>query len=231
MGQTLRQFRYAIKSTLTWVHSPIRGGPLQGLRWCVFTGIRFVRGDYHLDEVDQLQSLIKPGDVVYDIGAHVGYYTVVAARKTGASGRVIAFEPLPMNLKFLRQHIALNGIANISVLPLALSDGRGQTSFDLAGGSGRGRVSSEGSVPIEMACIDELCAAGQIPPPALIKMDIEGGELRALLGARKTLETYRPVIFLATHGATVRAQCEALLNELGYRLRDFRQSDIIATPG
>lgn len=230
LARSLRRARYWLKGQLAWVRAPIQAGPLRGYRWSVFTGVRFLRGDYHQDEVAELVSLIRDGDVFYDVGAHIGYYALIAARRVGRLGRVIAFEPLPLNLRFLRRHIAVNRADNVEVLTVGLSDCGGETCFDIACGTGRGRLGSGGHVAIQTATVDGLCANGRIPPPNLVKMDIEGAEYRALLGAKDTLLRHRPTVLLATHGPEVRQQCEALLTELGYELRPFRGRDIIATP-
>lgn len=230
-SRLLKHARYWLKAQFDWVQVPIKAGPLAGYRWSVFTGVRFIRGEYHAGEVRELVSLMKPGEVFYDVGAHIGYYALIAAQELGPSGKVIAFEPLPLNLHFLRRHIAVNQVHNVEVLAMGLSDHAGEARFDVAGGTGRGRLGSTGDVAIEIESIDTLCASGRIPPPNLIKMDIEGAEYQALVGARETLARHRPVVFLATHGSEVRAQCEALLTGLGYTLRPFRGSDIIATPG
>ena len=231
LSYLLKSLRYWIKSRLLWILVPIKAGPLKGYRWSVVTGVRFLRGTYHESETATLIGLINPGDVVYDIGAHVGYYTLVAAQAAG-DGRVIAFEPLELNRKTLRKHIEVNGIGNITVLPYAVSCTSGIEQFDLAGGTGRGQLSTGGKLAVEVKTIDELYSSGTIPPPNLIKMDIEGAEVSALKGAVRVIEACSPRIFLATHGAEIRRECEEFLRSHGYDLKNFRSSDIIATrPG
>lgn len=83
MNQTLKRWRYWIKGVTSWVTLPIRSGPLKGYRWGVFTGMRFLRGSYDDEAVQRFLALIRPGDVVFDAGAHVGYYTLAAAKQVG----------------------------------------------------------------------------------------------------------------------------------------------------
>lgn len=228
MSYRFKAFRYWLKARLLWLALPIRSGPLRGCRWSVFTGSRFVLGRYHEDETAEIQRLVRPGDVVYDIGAHVGYYTLVAARAAGPAGHVHAFEPLPLNQRTLQGHLRMNRIDNVSLLTCAVSDAPGVLRFDPAGGTGRGRLSTRGTLEVPVVRIDDLVEQGLLRPPALIKMDIEGAEAAALRGALRTLREHAPVVFVATHGDAVRRECEQLLHSLGYRVREFRHADLIA---
>lgn len=229
ISHALKQFRYLLKSHLLWILVPIKGGPLKECRWSLFAGVRFLRGDYHALETEELIRLIRPGDIVYDIGAHIGYYSLIAARACGEQGgQVFAFEPLPVNLKTLRIHLNANQIKNVTILPYAVSCKSGTLNFDMAGGTGRGRLSAEGKMTINTIALDNLIFEQNYPPPNFIKIDVEGAEVFVLKGALKLLNLYSPKIFLATHGKEIRRECESLLREQGYELQPFRNSDIIA---
>ena len=89
-----------------------------------------------------------------------------------------------------------------------------------------GAVSEHGHLEVKTVSLDELFAQGEIPKPHIIKMDIEGGEHRALLGAKNLLASARPTIFLATHGPEVHRQCCELLQSLGYRLSALSGVDV-----
>jgi FkbM family methyltransferase len=227
----MKRFRYKLKQWLSWVLVPIWRGPLQGYRIGLFTGSRFVRGTYGGDEADMLARLIKPGDVVFDVGAHVGYYSMLASHIVGR-GRVFSFEPLPLNLKYLNQHVRANRLSNVEVIAAAVGRAEGWLSFDTGPGTGRGRLNAanESTMRVRVHSIDELLRAGRLPRPNFIKMDIEGAEVDALRGAAGALRDCRPTILLSTHGREVRLECESLLRELGYRLQPFGHSDLIATP-
>ena len=145
-----------------------------------------------------------------------------------AAGRVYAFEPLPANIAFLRRHLELNRIRNVEVLQVAVSDRDGTASF--AGESTRamGKLEPGGSLTVEMRSLDQLIADVRIAPPDCIKMDIEGGEFRALLGATRCFEERRPQLFLATHGKTVHEECCRLLASWNYEwVYTARDSDSI----
>lgn len=100
---------------------------------------------------------IQPGDVVFDVGAHVGYYTLLAAIHTGPKGKVYAFEPVPRNLAFLRKHLALNRIGNAEVVEAAVSSAAGLVRFDEMPSSSMGHISNSGGLEVHAVTLDQLC--------------------------------------------------------------------------
>lgn len=132
---------------------------------------------------------------------------------------------MPVNLKALHTHIK----ANVVAMPYAVSSETGISRFHSPGGTGRGRLSNNGGMDVNSISLDDLYMAGEIPPPNVIKMDIEGGELSALIGAAKVIEASSPRIFLATHGKIIRLQCENFLRGKGHNIESFRNSSVIAT--
>ena len=165
----------------------------------------------------------------YSISARMSVTTLWQPHKLSGGGEVFAFEPLPVNLKALHTHIKANGVANVIVMPYAVSSETAISRFHSPGGTGRGRLSDNGGITVNAISLDDLFLAGEIPPPNVVKMDIEGGELSALTGAAKVIEACSPRIFLATHGKEIRSQCEDFLRGKGYNIENFRNSSIIAT--
>lgn len=197
-------------------------GKLKGARWIVGSGIHgYWLGSYEYEKRQLFENLVSQGDIVFDIGGHVGFYTLLASRLTGRQGRVYSFEPNPRNLYYLKKHLALNDIANVEVLDVAVSDNTGTASFIEAGSNLEGRISESEPSPLEVRTVtlDDLYASGEIPKPDLIKMDIEGTEFDALSGARLLLSEARPVILLATHGSSINRECCKLLASLNYGLQ------------
>ncbi len=150
-----------------------------------------------------LPGFVRPGDVVLDIGANIGYYTLQLSRLVGAEGLVIAVEPHPANFHLLHLNLRLNGVTNVHLVQAAISDCEGEGMLFEAEGSNwhslhpTERTSGKG-IPVLTLTIDGLVR--QIGRPiALIRMDIEGWEHRALMGAQKTLTRYRPAIVLEIH--------------------------------
>lgn len=141
---------------------------------------------YHLGSLDQenpeyikvLQDNIKEGYTVLDIGANIGFYSLLMSRMVGDSGKVYAFEPEPRNFEILQKNIALNKITNVIVSNLALSDKVGKSFMELSSDSGQHRLSDSG-VEIQTTTIDEYFKDTKID---FIKMDAEGSEGKILKG-------------------------------------------------
>ncbi len=221
-------FRYGVKRLLAFIVVPIQGGPLRGCLWGAFCGIRYLRGDYDARYIARLRDLLLPGDTFYDVGAHVGYYAVCMSRHVGPDGRVVAFEPLPVNLRFLRRHLRLNRCDNAVLVEAAVGEHEGRATFGAAKGSGRGAIGVVIGQSVRVTRIDDVWAGGDRPPPTLIKMDIEGGELMALRGADRTLQEHRPVVMLAVHGEDLRRECTICLQAQGYELVWYKPNSCIA---
>jgi FkbM family methyltransferase len=150
-----------------------------------------------------LDAELRDGDVFLDIGANIGIYTIAAAHRVGARGKVFAFEPHKLNALSLMRNVALNGFVDrVSVFTCALSDNPAIVPFNYnsissaSSGSQLGHTRIAGKdrdfepVAREMASamsIDALIADGAIIPPALIKIDVDGNELPILVGMSKLL--------------------------------------------
>jgi len=155
-----------------------------------------------------LASLIQPGMVVYDVGANVGFFTVIAARLSGPEGRIVAFEPLPENFERIRHNIALNNFQNIIVRSEALSDTDGQAQFQVSAeptwgnlvGAGKDIGQKTGTIDVKVSRLDSLLETGDLPVPNLIKIDVEGAEAQVLRGAENTLRRARPFLLIELHG-------------------------------
>ncbi|MFQ6006077.1 MAG: FkbM family methyltransferase [Woeseia sp.] len=234
MSRKSVRFRHATKWLLSPIMLKIRSGPLEGRKWKASSGIRFVRGTYEPGNVAAIQKTVKPDDVAYDVGAHVGYFSVLMGDIVGSGGKVVAFEPRGLNLAYLQRHVSVNHCDNIEIVSKALGDRSGHAKLETRTGSGTGYVSETGDEDVEITSIDELVASGTLPPPTFLKIDVEGGEMAVLRGARKVIEEHRPRMILATHGDEIDAECRALLSEWDYDLQDIdHQSgarEMIVTP-
>lgn len=141
-----------------------------------------------------VQSLLEPGDVVLDVGAFAGIHAIMAARKVGASGRVVAFEPTAAVAALARRHFAWNGVADrVRLVQAAVGDRNGRMTFHeydrpyvnslvpAADDAGQGSPTE-----VDVVTIDNVCAAESLVP-RLIRIDVQGAELNALRGARETI--------------------------------------------
>jgi FkbM family methyltransferase len=215
----------------------IRSGPARGMKWIAGSSLHGCwLGTYELPKQKLLERLVFPGMTVYDIGAQAGFYTLCLSRMVGEKGRVIAFEPFADNVRNLLEHVRMNGLRNVRIVQAAVGESSGLRAFTTDRGECQNRIEDAAAqFLIPAVSLDSL----SLPPPDLIKMDIEGGESEALRGARRTLSEQRPLVLVALHGTGPARQCSATLLSLGYRILDlagrrldgeFKDDEIYAVP-
>jgi FkbM family methyltransferase len=146
-------------------------------------------GTYEPELQDALSELVQPGMVAYDVGANIGYISLLLARRVGQPGKVYAFEALPANLERLRLNLALNGLSeNVLVIPAAVVECERPVRFLVGpsggmgkadGSAGREDVAYAGTIDIDGLSLDTFVFEMGNPPPQVVKMDIEGGEVLA----------------------------------------------------
>lgn len=181
-------------------------------------------------------NLVRPGHVVFDIGANAGFFTLLSARLAAPGGSVVAFEPFPRNLNYLHQHVALNRLTNVTVVEAAVSDVCGAGFLGgRAGNPAEVALAREG-LPVSLVTIDECVARRGLPPPHLLKIDVEGAESAVLRGAASVLSSCRPAVILSCHGWQQHGICTGILEELGYRITEQRDGsadgnyEVVASP-
>jgi FkbM family methyltransferase len=150
-----------------------------------------------------VQRFLQPGMTVLDIGAHHGYYTLLASKLVGSAGRVIAFEPSPREQKALRLNLILNRCGNVSVQRVALGREETETTLYVAGGRQTGcnslrppAIPDEASpVRVHVTRLDDWLDRQKIAQVDFVKVDVEGAELEVLKGAERLFDRKpRPVI-------------------------------------
>ena len=188
--------------------------------------------------VRALRSLISEGQNVVDMGANIGFYSVLFSGWVGSTGKVIAYEPDPNNLRLLEQNVAANKCTNVSIINKALADIAGFASFSMdsatgaTGHLGVGATYGEtlfGSgrevlLNVEVSSLDR--EAELWGPPDLVKMDVEGGEFDVLSGGTRTLRQHRPIVVSElsnneSYGPGTASQAIKLLKELDYVMWDL----------
>jgi FkbM family methyltransferase len=195
-------------------------GPARGKRWISDSSTRgFWLGYWELENQRRFAARLRPGDVVYDIGAHVGLYTLISSSKVGPNGHVYAFEPFPRNAEYLRRHIELNQLSNCTAVEAAVTDLAGRQHFDPTNHDSSGHLSESGEVTVQTLSLDEFVfgSRGRRPPNAA-KINAEGAELEVLQGGQRTITEFSPVIFLSTHSENVDRRCCEFLQSAGYSL-------------
>lgn len=149
-------------------------------------------GIYEADTTRVLRERLPVGAGFVDAGAHLGYFSLVASRLLGPSGRVYAFEPDPHHFSYLVRNLQANACANTTAIPLALADRTTELRFfsqpGASGGSLHRNAAKSRVIRVRTTTLDEFLAEEGWPPIAMIKMDIEGGELFALRGMRETIQ-------------------------------------------
>lgn len=184
-----------------------------------------------------VERLVKPGMVVADVGANLGYYTVRFSRLVGPAGRVHAFEPSPRYRGRLLDHLRRNGCENVSVSEYALSDRGGEERLYGDDVSASMHWVHDGRPPsveesIKLKTLDAYAAEAGLERLDFVKVDIDGHEPRFVAGARETLRRFRPTILmefaqlnLLTAGTDVE-QLAGQLSALGYSLYSERTGEL-----
>ena len=162
-------------------------------------------GVYEKDISYLMQALLKSGDTVIDIGAHIGYFTLLAAAMVEKSGKVFSFEPIQENRNHLLQHIGMNGFTNIETFPHVVGNQSSTTTFfynrDNDGGHALWDVGKHPfnektrkapcPITLPITCLDDFFSSQQIPKLTMMKIDTEGNELCVLQGARQLIKGCR----------------------------------------
>ena len=177
------------------------------------------------------------GSVVWDVGAHFGFHTLGFAAMVGPTGRVVGFEPNPSNRERLQQNLDRNAdlAARIEILPCALSDRNGDSSFVLSRDIESGASSMsflDGTTPsvdpatagtwdklvVPVRTADSVVRDDASRTPHVIKIDVEGAELLVLHGAAEIARTFRPTMIVEVHSAKLAFEVNRWLQAQGYEV-------------
>jgi FkbM family methyltransferase len=155
----------------------------------------WLQGRRYIKERNLIAAIVKPGYIIVDIGANIGYYALMFAHHTGPRGRIVCLEPEPANLRELHANIDNNRLNElVTVKPWAAGDYDGDLQF--APGL-NGQPSPDGSMTVHVVKVDSL----QLPHVDMLKIDVEGYEGAVLNGAIKVIKRNKPAIFLELHSA------------------------------
>ncbi len=193
--------RHALRSRREARTFTVAGGPGRGL-W--LTG-KFSSGDYRKGGAElpvqrAIIDALHPGGVFYDVGANVGYFSMLAARAVGPSGQVYAFEALPWIGERIAVHSRLNGFANVRTFPVAVAEAPGKSRIRLTSHPGGATLEGHGTprdgsgwLDVATVSIDTAIESGSLRRPDVVKIDVEGAELAVLQGMRTCLRDDAPV--------------------------------------
>jgi FkbM family methyltransferase len=177
-----------------WI-SPFRGNP----------GYPLGTSEPHVQRF--LAVNLGAGHVFYDVGANVGFLTLVGARAVGKTGRVYSFEPLRDNLVALKYNVGLNRLSQVAIVEAAVADKSGSSEFAV-GTSTTGRLATSDTgaenrhLTVRTVSLDDAVAEMALRPPDVVKIDVEGAESRVLSGMASVISAFHPIILCEIHEET-----------------------------
>jgi FkbM family methyltransferase len=201
----------------------VLAGPLRGQR---FTGgLSQTMGIYEIHIQETILAHLEAGEVFYDVGANLGYFTLLSALRVGPRGCVCAFEPLPANVKHLQHVCSENNLTNCIVTASAVSDRpHTATLFVGPGNATPSLLSEEGWAQIKVPVTSLDTFASNHPWPDVIKVDVEGAEVEVLKGATHILKSTRPPFWIVEVHTQKRDEAVAeLFHTSGYQ-RQYLES-------
>jgi FkbM family methyltransferase len=194
-------------------------------------------GTYESIVQNAIVEALNAGDVFYDVGANIGFFSLIAARCVGPSGRVFAFEPVERNIAALRRAIWRNQVRTIQLSSVAVSSSSGVDYLNVAHHIGGATLDGFGVPPdlrrrdlVRTISIDDGISTCGWRPPTLVKIDVEGAELGVLRGMVGTISRHRPHLLIEVDDATEAGLLRKLsdvrgfVEGLGYVARDLASS-------
>jgi FkbM family methyltransferase len=202
---------------------PILQGPGRGLRWIVRSYNHGCwLGSYEFEKQAILSEIVRPGDVVYDVGAHVGYFSIIFAKLVGATGSVYAFEPMRENYDFILQHVAINKLSNVKATCAGIAASSGTACFTTPDHTATYHRTNFGSVQVPVYNLEEYVRDNRLPAPHLIKMDIEGEEIYVIPSILNFVIRHRTKLLISTHENGSAGVLGKLLSANGYSVRPLQ---------
>ena len=195
----------------------------------------FFLGTYEEDVQKSLLKQVMDGMTVYNVGAHIGFFTLGLCHQVGSKGKVVSFEPNPEARRRLIEHVSLNRIGSrVQIEDSALSDVDGQAEFSMALSHTQGRFADlphvKAGVVVQVPCkrLDTYIKEGG-PIPDMVLMDVEHAEGRVLRGMEETIEKHKPIIVLEMHGPDSIKEAWAELRRHNYVLTNLSNSRSVAS--
>jgi FkbM family methyltransferase len=185
-----------------------------------------VRGELETPVQEAFRRRLQAGDVVFDVGANIGFMALVAAAIVGPTGKVVAWEPVPLSADAARRNARVNGMDWVTVREAAVGSQPGsqillevdERSWSHLADRGRHpRTQTEREVAVES--LDALVDSGELPVPRLVKIDVEGSEVAVLPGMRRIIEEHKPDLVVELHATN--DEVADFLEPLGYELENL----------
>jgi FkbM family methyltransferase len=225
------------RDSLIWVQ--IQHGPSEGLwiRLNPRTGRNIQKGIGEPEVQQALVDHLRPGMTFYDLGANIGFFSLMAARLVGPNGRVISFEADPEIASRLRENLFRNQLTHTWVEQKVVWSESTTVSFvrvdpDTSPDRGLGHVSADNStsetITVEAVSLDHFVASH--PAPDFLKCDVEGAEVAVFQGAANLLSVKRPILLVEMHSPENQQTLIESFCGSGYRCRNLDETHVIALP-
>ena len=229
--------RLVPRDSLIWVQ--IQHGPSEGLwiRLNPRTGQNVQKGIGEPQVQKALIAHLRPGMTFYDVGANIGFFSLMAARIVGPQGRVVSFEADPEIAARLRENLARNQFSYAHVEQKAVWSEPATVSFERVDPNtspdrGLGHIAPNGSAPgtitVEAVSLDQYTASH--PPPDFLKCDVEGAELAVFQGATRLFSDKRPIFLVEMHCSENHRALLELFAGHGYRCQNLDDNHVLALP-
>ena len=200
----------------------IESGPLKGMMLVVDEHVSHahIRGTYELETQLAIDRMVSPGFVCYDLGASIGYLSLLMARKAKV---VYAFEPASRAAAEIQKHAAANHLENITIVPSPVSDAVRTVRFTMNENTYGSRIAEGQSkwptVELTTITLDDFVSAN--PFPDFIKIDVEDEEARVLQGSRSILSKRKATICCELHSEKSARGVQDILRKYGYKVTDL----------
>lgn len=216
----------ALLSNQSFLHT-IDAGPAKGARMSIDLPAdkAIWTGTYESKVAAELAAWVNPGDICFDVGGYRGFFSAVLA--LNGAGLVHVFEPLPANGARIEQLIGLNPNLPLKLHKIAIGAQVGEADLTVMPDASMGKLISSNFQPhaqsgqnlkVKVETLDNLVKSGAVPPPALIKIDVEGAEAMVLEGAKNLLKQSRPKLFIEVHSRRLADWCYRYVSDYKYQV-------------
>src|SRR6266576_3338234 len=225
LGSALKNFSRAAIPSDALVWTSIHSGPGKGL-WIHLNPryeMEYLEGGYEAPVERILLSNLRPGTVFYDVGAHIGVFSLIAARNLGVRGSVFVFDPDPSNVLRIKEHVSRNQLDTIQIIPKAACSTVGRLRFQrdsFQSSMNRGvlvedaSAAEESTIEVESTTLDAVAREHVLP--SLIKIDVEGSEAAVLQGSEEIFRSGRPLLVCEIHHEQASSDVTEWLRARGY---------------
>jgi len=206
-----------VGSPLTGVVVPVASGPAKGLQLMgERRSLAWISGGVERDVQGVLAAHLRPGGLFVDVGASIGFFSLLGARLVGPQGSVVAFEPQPAAVAAIERNAAINGFGNVTVVEAAVGADHEERFLRGTGGATAyvSHTPDRRSLRVRVITLDAYFRDRAGPAPSVVKVDVEGSERDVLRGMRDLLADARPILVIECHGSV--APIADALEEVGY---------------